>query len=250
MKRLAAVLLLTASVTCAQDVDIHQKTGKWLRGEIVATSNNGLHMSEGNVHWSDMDTVVFRSYRVSDSSLVRRLESSGVLVIGAAENKSFNFIIENGDAVWKYVYLKNGDNQAKLKRKLLANPYVKNIVVSEGSITADLSEWQIDYRKAGAKWATTDIGIVQGKWNGRIIIEFKEAKYRTIVSGLNFDAGSIGAYGGGIMVNTELASSWAEWTLNKRRTDFKRNQDKNRRLMDIALYDLFVITGDNTEEDW
>jgi hypothetical protein len=248
---LIVLTLAVALISChAQHVEIHKRDGAWMRGDVVAMSDQSIHMADGSHRWTDIDTLIFRSYRSSDSTLVGRLKKANIIVIGSSVNKYFNFVIENNDSVWKYIYHKNGDNKSKMKRQLMANPYIKNIRETEAGLVADIENWQIDYKKEGGSHMSTSMAVTGGKWNGRVLIDFRDGKYRVSVSGLNFDAGSVGVYGGGITINQDIFDNWADWTLNKPRTDFKRNQNKNMKLMDSALRTMFTITNPQQTDDW
>lgn len=109
-------------------------------------------------------------------------------LIGLAQGNTTvgNFKLEDQKLAHVYVYEPTDtvNVRQKVYQQLSMNPQFHNIQNEGNSITAEIKDMKIDYKKYGGKWGNTP-AMLNYPINGRLLVEFKDGRYRTIVQGIN-----------------------------------------------------------------
>lgn len=103
----------------------------------------------------------------------------------------YNFVIESGQVQHIKVYEVANTPEKQLSDKLYTHlstvAGIKELVIKDNSITGDINNLTVDYKKYGGTWGNT-ITLLRAPMEGKFIIQIKDNKYRVISSDLGFGA--------------------------------------------------------------
>jgi hypothetical protein len=102
---------------------------------------------------------------------------------GLLAQETNGFQITSGKLEWVNVYESTLD-QSEILALLKENGKISNVEESEGRIIADISKIEADYQGFGRSEISTPIYVARNWIEGKLIIEFKENKYRTTLKDL------------------------------------------------------------------
>jgi Calsequestrin len=108
-----------------------------------------------------------------------------------AQVRSFqNFEIVDNDVVFTNVFNHEGSDQKALRQQILYTlrnyPYIRNVQeFDDGVLTADLIDFRVNYKKFGNTYMGTPTEITDGSWTGKVLINFKDGKYRVTIQSLS-----------------------------------------------------------------
>jgi len=88
-----------------------------------------------------------------------------------------NFSIENNKVIWQKVY-DTSMSFEQLSKSVTESGLFENLVIDENKITGQLKIISADYKGAGYYEMTTPMYVVRSFFDGFVLIEYKDSKYR------------------------------------------------------------------------
>lgn len=156
-----------------------------------------------------------------------------------------HFKIENSDLIYQHVIDTTISPNAALKY-LRSLPGTHKVQLVDDFITAEFENLVVDARRVGRNWFMTPAIIENYKLSGKLLLEFKEKRYRLTLSGMFFVAAtdSVRKLGEGTFADNML----------------KRDKDSIRPTLAtedvLGIYDLFftdyflIKRTSITRSDW
>ncbi len=197
---------------------------------VITATQNKIY----RIKYNDIDSIVFENI-IQDA--INTLNSKKIKFSYKEKNRVnavSNFEIENGDVVYKRTFDISNLNSDELKNKYLkfleTIPNVSVIKEDDSQINAEISDNYINYKVYGIK--TMGAGMIAYPFFSKLIIQFKDGKYRLVVRNIYIDNKSVGILFSGMEAN----SHFKNFLLNKDASDFKKTQ-YNLKILDI--YDRF-----------
>ena len=72
---------------------------------------------------------------------------------------------------------------------LLKNPFVREVKMdSVGNISASIRNLKMNYKRFGIRYISTSDKISDGRWKGKLKVEFNNEKYRIVIDHLAYNA--------------------------------------------------------------
>ncbi len=104
------------------------------------------------------------------------------------------FKFEGDELVWQKVFdsIKHNDTQRLFKKSAITNLKKNNLLEIDSTITFEVNNDEIEFRKYGGKWGNTPI-FVQYPQDYLVIAEFKKGKYRITIKSIESDMSEAGA---------------------------------------------------------
>lgn len=172
---------------------------------------------------------------------------------GIAQYQSF--VIDNKEVLWAQVYHfdEPAESQsARLFEHLKRKVWIANIGYEGTDIVADLVQYRPDYKRYGGKFMNTSMIIRTGKWAGKVLISFKQGKYRVILYGLTYEARQAASGSGKATIEQhDVSGTLSEFVLNDLRTSFRKNRLRNLDILHFSFKDSFTLTVDQViDSDW
>jgi hypothetical protein len=161
-----------------------------------------------------------------------------------AQIEQYDFQYKDGGLIWQKVYSDSVVTVDQIIKAISANSWVRTPHVRNDVVFAEMTDFQLDFKRFGKSHATTPFIYRNGKWRGSITIDIKPGKYRVTISSMMIDAGTMDT-GFGL---EQVSSSGENLFLNKPRTKF-RNEEW------LILYgtqfsNAFLIDHTDKKEDW
>jgi hypothetical protein len=181
-----------------------------------------------------------------------------------------SFAIDNKEVIWIQVY-HHDENQfylpqeteyasadsiqdisSKVFEHLKHKPWIANIHYEGDDILADLVAYRPDYKRYGGKFVNTSVIIRTGQWTGKVRINFKKGKYRTLLYGLTYTAEQPETNAGKMsMEQHTISGTLSDFALNNYRTAFKRQRFTNLDILHASFKDSFTLKTDQLiDRDW
>ena len=108
------------------------------------------------------------------------------LIYGAPKDKKVDtkgFKISNGKLIWQKVYECN-DSINQVVSNLKRGGILKEIEISDGTVTGSLKDIDSDYKGAGFSRGLTPMYLISDRLTCFVLIEFKKEKYRVTVKNM------------------------------------------------------------------
>lgn len=274
-KAIIFTLMLIPELVFSQAAEIFIRSGEAVKTKIVASSNDQIMTNAGTFVIDSLIEVRFGIERKVDQSLYAKLSDKGVRVsfldqdinnhpeynnktLVTTESKDkvdaaiYNFHIQEGEVIWKKVFDVEMDS-VQMQRSIISMlnryPHFKDIRAEGNTITASIDKMLPDYKKAGHSYMLTPYIISNGKWFGKLSINMKPGKYRVVISGATFDAGSVGTTGL-VTVESDVDGNFSNVVLKKTGTRFKPGQYETMSILNDVFINQFTINKVEVADDW
>lgn len=167
-------------------------------------------------------------------------------LVQAQQTTSYGaFKIDNVEIIYQKVLTHDSATTEKLVEYFKTVPQVSNVQTNNGTITADLTDLTVDYRKFQFAQVNTPPIIQTGKFSGKVKIESKANKYRVSVTSIVMT----GSMGYKKIASPEPMTNYA--TANSG-TLISREWCKPTMLglLDQAISDVFQYKQPEKDSDW
>jgi hypothetical protein len=92
-----------------------------------------------------------------------------------------SFKIEETEIVYQKIFNADGITAEKLVEFFNTVPELKNAAIADGSVTADLTELTVDYKKFKFSQVGTPPIIQTGRYSGKVVADVKDGRYRITI---------------------------------------------------------------------
>lgn len=166
-----------------------------------------------------------------------------------------SFHIEHKEVVWVQVYHEEPVVEKlpeRLFNHLKSKVWIKDIRFEGTDIVAELTDYRPDYKRYGGKFTNTSSIVRTGRFAGKVLINFKEGKYRVILQGITYQALQAATGSGKATIEQhEVSGTLSDFALNNLRTNFKKRNALNLDILHSSFKDSFTIKVDQLiDEDW
>ncbi|MGE8528463.1 hypothetical protein [Chryseobacterium rhizosphaerae] len=162
------------------------------------------------------------------------------------------FIINNKQVVWQRIY--NSDkNIDEVSKILLSSGKIKINYQDSNSITGDVSDFVMDYKGAGfSKMGTPMYLSNTSKFYGNFKIDFKEGKYRVLLTNILSKGNSVSLFYGGVGISDNGNDNLETFALTNDRELFKASfEGKQSRIINYSFAQLFDVSKyTKTDDNW
>ena len=105
----------------------------------------------------------------------------------------YNFKVQNEKLIWQKVYdLKTDNPKSNFIKSVISNIKKTDLQEFEETLTFEIKDDEIDFKKYGGKWGNTAI-FVQYPQNYLVVVEFKDKRYRVTIKSITVDFTEPGA---------------------------------------------------------
>jgi hypothetical protein len=93
-------------------------------------------------------------------------------------------VVDNSKIVWQKIFTNEIDDlQNAFKKEVISNLQLDNLQEIKNTITFNVKDEYIDYKKYGGKWGNTP-AVLNHPHNFLVIIDFKDNRYRVTVKSI------------------------------------------------------------------
>lgn len=107
-------------------------------------------------------------------------------IYGSPKHKTVNtqeFKISNGKLIWQKIY-ECKDSISQIAKKLKNDGILKEIEITENTITGSLKDIDADYKGAGFSRGLTPMYLISDRLTCFVLIDFKKDKYRVTIKNI------------------------------------------------------------------
>ncbi len=167
------------------------------------------------------------------------------LLVVAQTTEYGSFKIVDTEIVYQKIFFADSITTEKLAEFLKTVPELKNVSQSGGTVTADLSDLVVDYKKFQFSQVAVPPIIQTGRYSGKVAGEAKDGKYRITVTSIQMK----GDIGYKRILQPENLTNYA--TQNSG-TILHREWCKPNTLglLDKAISDKFIYKESKKDSDW
>lgn len=156
-----------------------------------------------------------------------------------------SFKIVDTEIVYQKIFFADSITTEKLAEFLKTVPELKNVSQSGGTVTADLSDLVVDYKKFQFSQVAVPPIIQTGRYSGKVAGEAKDGKYRITVTSIQMK----GDIGYKRILQPENLTNYA--TQNSGTTLHREWCKPNTLgLLDKAISDKFIYKESKKDSDW
>lgn len=150
----------------------------------------------------------------------------------------YNFKTENGNIFWQKVFeTKNEDSKKEFKEKLFLKLKTNDLKETQNTITFNVENESINFKKYGGKSLFTAFYIQQT--NSHLVkIDFKNHKYRVTITNLT-----------SATMNTGVRMNLEEYVVRKNKIKTAKTHKKGLKIYEQHFTDKFTIK-ELKKEDW
>lgn len=167
------------------------------------------------------------------------------VVILAQATEYGSFKIDETEIIYQKVFDATGITAEKLAEFLGTVPELKNVSIAEGSVTADLTDLTVDYKKFKFSQVGTPPIIQTGRYSGKMVADVKENKYRITIRSFTVK----GDIGYKRILQPEPMTNYA---CSNSGTILARDWCKPNMLgmLEQAITDKFIYKDSSKDSDW
>ena len=227
--------------------------------KITASSDKSIYTDKGMLSIAGLKSARFKAFIEKEMSLYRKLKKGGVELVfergevpditeldNSSEKSYKNFFVENQNLIWQKVYERPGMALDSISRMVYSNFKLDNCF-----------ELLSDSKEEILLQMNRKVFNVGGNYYyGRVIIEFKEEKYRITISGVKMDLGQNGmelmylitGTPTGIVPNTHFP--WEQSYLTDGKIRYKKNNLQSMSTLDDLFNKAFDYKLNTFKKDW
>lgn len=170
--------------------------------------------------------------------------SFAMLKLIAQENVT-NFIPDNNKIIWQKVYETNFD-KTELINLIKESGLFENYKIEGDKILGQMLPVDADFKGAGYGEMSTPIYIARSFFDGFVIIEFKEARYRVIVKNIMLTQ----QYDDGLSKEGEKATI-ESFAIKNGKNEIKKAFSKSPSIiLDYTFTNIFNFKTSETNDQW
>tara|TARA_R110001632_G_scaffold137804_2_gene253430 strand:- start:18634 stop:19158 length:525 start_codon:yes stop_codon:yes gene_type:complete len=150
----------------------------------------------------------------------------------------YNFKIEEGNIIWQKVFKSDvKELQKTFIKKTITNIKLENLQEIDQTISFNVVDDMIDFKKYGGKTMTTSFHVL-GPKNYLVVIDFKEKKYRVTIKQISIDLRS----------NRLGISTFEDLFYRKKKIKNTKTSQKDLKYYHRHFIEKFTIT--DKKDDW
>ncbi|QIY92255.1 hypothetical protein [Chryseobacterium gallinarum] len=162
------------------------------------------------------------------------------------------FIISNKQVVWQRIY-ESTKSIKEVKNILSSTGKIKFTGEDANTLTGEVSDFIMDFKGAGyTKMGTPMYLSNSSKFSGNFKIEFKEGRYRAMVTNINSKDDKTTLYYGGISIGDNGENTLEEFALTNDREYFKGVfEGRASKIINFSFTQLFDVSKyTKTDDNW